>query len=124
MLSAALVATDRSLLGDIALLDSVSAWEMIATSPRYDMSTYYSYVFGALHHHDLPDMVAAAVYTSSSRVLVAQPLDAHRRPLTADRAAQVYGLGRSANASRLSLETDQSAHELTAALLAWLARAQ
>ena len=115
----------RALLGDVAVLSSVASWEMTVTSARYDMSAYYSFVYGGLAHFDLPDMLAALVAAPSSppvRVMVGQPLDAQRRPLSRSAAEQAYGFARSVNATGVTLQARVGPQGLTAELLRWLGR--
>ena len=75
-------------------------------------------MFGALANHDQPDMVAAVLANNTRRVMVGQPLDALRRPLTASQANRVYG--QEVTRPQLSVHAEVDAHDLTAALIAWL----
>ena len=104
-------------LGGIALVSSVAAWSQIALEPRYDMSSYYAFVFGVLQHFDLPDIVAAL----NASVLVAQPLNALRQPVNETVAATVYSFSNAHN-KRLDVKAGASlgAAQLTDALMQWL----
>jgi len=105
-------------LGGVALLSSVASWSEFGLSPRYDMTSYYSFVFGALKHFDLPDMAAALRVP----VLVAQPLDALHVPLNATRAAAAFAFAAAGN-ERVTVKVGGSANDVTQALLSWLAEA-
>ena len=93
----------------------------LATAFRYDMSTYYSFVYGGLKHFDLPDMAAAVlVGSSTARLMVGRPLDAQRRALAQAEAASTYSLAVSRAGGRLALRAGSDAAALTAELLVWL----
>ena len=100
------------------MLSSVASWSEFLLSPRYDMTSYYSFVFGALKHFDLPDMAAAL----GVPVLVAQPLDAVHVPMNATRAAAAFAFAVAGN-PRVAVKVGGSADDVTQALLSWLAKA-
>eukprot|EP01052_Picozoa_sp_SAG31_P025630 SAG31_NODE_2257_length_6072_cov_3.006864_3_plen_590_part_00 len=103
--------------GDVALISNVAAWSEIALSPRYDMSAYYSFVFGGLRHFDLPDVVAAL----NSSVFIAQPLDGERRPLNLTRANDVFRFAKKQTGSgSLELQPAVTSDAITNRLLHWL----
>ena len=104
------------LLGDVAVISTVASWESIAASPRYDMSSYFSFVWGALNHFDLTDMAAAILHASP---LVLAPLDAERRPLNASAIASAYQFAQSAN-PQLAVLGGDAPQAVTARLLNWL----
>jgi type IV secretory pathway VirB6-like protein len=104
------------LLGDVAVISTVASWESIAASPRYDMSSYFSFVWGALNHFDLPDMAAAILHASP---LLLAPLDAERRPLNASAIASAYQFAKSAN-PQLAVLGGDAPQGVTARLLNWL----
>ena len=122
VLAAAVIAAaqpqPRAMLGQIGLISNVASWAHIAQSPRYDMSSYYSFVFGILRHFDAPDMVAAL----NASVLVAQPLDAERNPLTASAADSAFAFAKKQKLAGVGLlaGADVGPSEITQALLKWL----
>jgi hypothetical protein len=81
------------------------------------MSSYYAFVFGALKHFDLPDMVAAL----NTSMLVAQPLNALRQPVNETDAATLYRFSK-ANNKRLNVKAGATlgTEQLTATLVHWL----
>ena len=100
-------------LGAVAVLGSIASWESIVLAPRFDMSGYFSFVFGGLKHFDIPDMLAAL----PNPAFVSAPLDAMRRPLNASTIAKVYSYARASN-PRLSVDDGEGS--VTAALMKWL----
>ena len=84
-------------------------------SPRYDMSSYFSFVWGALRSFDLPDMLAALRMPA----LVLEPLDAERRPLNASAIASAYSFAEGAN-PQLTVHGGDVPGDVTARLLSWL----
>ena len=110
-----------ALIGGVALLGSVASWASIVTAPRYSMVAYYSFVFGALRHFDLPDLAAAL---APAPVLVALPLGPGSKarpvaPLNASEAGAAFAFARRQHAG-LSLASVGSPATLTADVLRWL----
>lgn len=127
-------------LGDVALVGSIATWESIAAAERYDMGSYFSFVFGGLKHWDLTDLLtvllqpATAVVASprtllptpgtaqlQRRCLVLDPTDAAGEPLSAASATNVYAAA--VKASPPGAITVTTGGSLTAHLLVWLGKA-
>ena len=90
--------------------------------PRFDMSVYYNFVFGALEHFDLTDLVAALVTGAQHpSVLVASPTDAlpHPTVLNASAAKAAFGFAQELGGEAVTVTTDS---DPTTALLGWIRR--
>ena len=108
-----------SQLGDIAIVESVASWEMLARSERYDQGSYYSWVFGVLQHFDLPDLVAAVVATAGRRVMVMAPVGALRQRLSPAATKRAFAFAHACdNGSSLTLQLQaRTAAQIDEALL-------
>ena len=86
------------------------------------MSVYYNFVFGALNHFDLPDLIAAFV-TGIQRpsVLVASPTDGNQHPsvLNASAAKSAFGFAQELGGKNVTVSSD---FDPTNELLKWIQR--
>ena len=78
---------------------------------------YYSFVFGALQHFDMPDLVAALPDTTS--VFVGSPVDAKLVPLAQAGATKAYQYATKTN-SNVQVKVLSDPQALTQSLVHWL----
>ena len=126
-------------LGDVALVGSIATWESIAAAERYDMGSYFSFVFGGLKHWDLTDLLTVLPHAATAvaayprtlpmpgtaqlqrRCLVLDPTGAAGEPLSATAATNVYAAAVKASPPGVIIVT--TGGSLTTHLLAWLGNA-
>ena len=104
-------------LGKVVIAGSTASWASIAKAERYDMANYYSFVFGALTHFDLPDMAAAL--PAGVSVLFAAPTDARGVALTAGGSHAVFAWAKTANPALMVVPTSD-AGRLTQAVIQFI----
>lgn len=109
--------TAQAVLGDVALVANAATWASVVLTDRYYMGGYYSFVWGALDHFDMPDMVAAL--PKGTAVLVAGPLDAKQIPLPQNETEELYSFASSVQPG-LRLVGTADAAAVTTALFDWL----
>ena len=101
-------------LGKVGIVGSTASWAAIVQAARYDMANYYSFVFGALNHFDLPDMAAAL--PAGIPVMFAGPTDVLGVPLAAAASDAVFGWAQRANPALAVVPTSNAAR-LTQAIV-------
>ena len=91
----------------------------------YDVSTYYSWIFGILTAYDLADTLAAVLSSPKElSVLVLGPKDEQLKPLDGAAAQEEYAFASSVGGSRLSVQAGAVGGdaEVLESVLKWLGR--